>query len=280
MDPPAATAQLALVEENEGQPEGATGGAGHLTGLHVLVVRTRLRRRCRRPGQRGTQPPRAAPDPRAPDGVTLRDRQLRERVPPRPPSKRLTTSIDRVGHGHSLVHSAFCSPDGATRAWQRRRRRPTAHQDRLSGRGLNRAPTDYSPLDQWEADRQVPVISGYIRTVDFTQRPIVETDTSSCRPACQHFPGDTRPDRLRHWCPNLVPAATFDPPGGTTAWPVGSRQSASPARMFRDRHPDGKPQPLIHTIDLTDEMQRLRLRSCEVSGLGPAGRERSSHRPE
>ena len=41
VDPPAATAQFALVEENEGQPEGATGGAGHLTGLHVLVVRTR-----------------------------------------------------------------------------------------------------------------------------------------------------------------------------------------------------------------------------------------------
>ena len=31
--------------------------------------------------------------------------------------------------------------------------------------------TDYSPLDQWEAHRQVPVISGYIRTVDFPQRP-------------------------------------------------------------------------------------------------------------
>ena len=51
--------------------------------------------------------------------LTLRDRQLRERVPPRPPSKRLTTSIDRVGHDHILVHSAFCPPDGATRAWQR-----------------------------------------------------------------------------------------------------------------------------------------------------------------
>ena len=32
--------------------------------------------------------------------------------------------------------------------------------------------------------------------------------------------------------------------------------------MFRDRHPDGKPQPLIHTIDLTDE--------CSVFVFDPA----------
>ena len=109
VDPPAAARQLALVQEHEGQPERAAGGTGDIVGLRAFVVRTRpdvdalvvpaneVRRR-RQPLQilraRGAY-------------SRLRGRQLPERVPPRPPSERLTTSVDRAGHGHSLVHSGF-----------------------------------------------------------------------------------------------------------------------------------------------------------------------------
>ena len=181
--------------------------------------------------------------------VTLRDRQLRERVPPRPPSKRLTTSIDRVGHGHSLVHSAFCSPDGATRAWQRGIDSDHAGDDtvvavaspgepgtapcRLPSRSVGGGSSGARHL--WvHPDRRLHAT------------PDVETDTSSCRPACQHFPVTPALTAFDTGAPIGTAARLSTRPGGTTAWPVGSRQSASPARMFRDRHPDGKPQPLIH----------------------------------
>ena len=53
-----------------------------------------MRRRCRRRGQRGTQPPRAAPDPRAPD-ASHPPRQTAARTRPPTPAVEKTHDLDR-----------------------------------------------------------------------------------------------------------------------------------------------------------------------------------------
>jgi hypothetical protein len=127
VDPPTARNQFTLVQENESHPEGATGGPGDIIGAQIVMM-------CTPPCVEAVIHPAnevaSHGDPlqilRLQTGVRLRGRQLCERVPPRPPTKGLTTSTNRVSHGHSLVHSAFCFIADHNHTRDLRRARPRA----------------------------------------------------------------------------------------------------------------------------------------------------------
>ncbi len=105
--PPATAGKLALVQENEGQPEDAAGGAGDMAELRAFVVRagpdfdadlvlaTQVRRHSK---------PLKILEPEL--CVAIRGRQLRVRVLPRAPFKRFAASVDPIEHGDSLVQLA------------------------------------------------------------------------------------------------------------------------------------------------------------------------------